>query len=130
VKIKPVLVDTSVWVGYFRNNDDAEILKRLFEENRLVINDVILAELLPAMTIFGKKDPIEKLRALERLPVFVNWEGLIDLQVQCLKHGVNGIGLPDLMLVQTAIEYKTAIFSKDKHFSLMMPYLKFELFSP
>ncbi len=125
-----ILVDTSVWVNYFRSNDHAEILALLFEEDRVVINDVILSELLPAMNLYAKKVLIEKMRALERLPVFVNWEGLIHLQTQCLKHGVNGVGLPDLMIIQTAIEYKLPIFSIDKHFKKTSPILKFDVFEP
>jgi len=130
VKQKPVLIDTSVWIGYFRNNKFESILIELFDSNRVVINDVILAELLPAMNAYGKKDPGDKMRAIERLPVFVNWEGIIGLQTVCIKNGVNGISIPDLMIAQTAIEYKVAVFSKDKHFKLINEFLKFEIFSP
>ena len=129
MKQKPVLIDTSVWIGYFRSNDDEAILIDLFDSNRVVINDVVLAELLPAMNAYGKKDPIEKMRAIERLPVFVNWEGLIALQTICIKNGINGISLSDLMIAQTAIEYKISVFSKDKHFKLINDLLKFEIYN-
>jgi predicted nucleic acid-binding protein len=125
---KQVLVDTTIWVNYFRDNENAEILAQLFEDERVVINDVILTELLPAMNLYAKKVLIEKMRALECLPVFVNWEGLVGLQTQCLKHGVNGVGLPDLMIVQTALEYKLPIWSVDKHFKQTFSFLKFDLF--
>lgn len=128
MKKKQVLVDTSIWIDYFRSNDNAEILTQLFEDERVVINDVILAELLPAMNLYAKKILIEKMRALECLPVFINWEGIIGLQTQCLKHGVNGVGLPDLMIVQTALEYKIPIFSIDKHFKKINSFLKFDSF--
>jgi predicted nucleic acid-binding protein len=127
---KPVLVDTSIWIGYFRSNEHAGILARLFEEDRVVINDVILAELLPAMNLYAKKVLIERMRVLERIPVFVNWEGLIGLQTTCLKHGLNGVGLPDLMVIQTALEHKLPIFSADKHFERASRLLKFEIFVP
>ena len=58
--MKQVLVDTSIWVNYFRSNDNAEVLTQLFEDDRVVINDVILAELLPAMNLYAKKILIEK----------------------------------------------------------------------
>lgn len=128
MKRKQVLVDTSIWVDYFRSNDHAGVLAQLFEDERVVISDVILAELLPAMNLYAKKVLIEKMRALQCLPVFVNWEGLIGLQTQCLKHGVNGVGLPDLMIVQTALEYKIPIFSNDKHFKKIHSFLKFDVF--
>lgn len=124
---RKVLIDTSIWVNYFRNNDNADILTRLFEDDRVVINDVILAELIPAMNVHAKKTLIEKMHALECLPVFVNWEGIIGLQTQCLKYGLNGVGLPDLMIIQTALEYKIPIYSTDKHFTIAQPALKFDL---
>lgn len=130
MKKKQVLIDTSIWVNYFRANDNAGILKQLFDDDRVVINDVILAELLPAMNLYAKKTLIEKMHALECLPVFVNWEGIIALQTQCLKQGVNGIGLPDLMIAQTAIEYKIPVFAVDKHFKMMHSFLKFDIFDP
>jgi len=130
VKTKQVLVDTSIWVNYFRSNDYSSALTQLFDEDRVVINDVILTELLPAMNIHAKKFLIEKMRVLECLPVFVNWEGIIGLQTQCLKHGLNGVGLPDLMITQTILEYKISIFSADKHFKKMSSFLKFDIFEP
>ena len=57
---KQVLIDTSIWVNYFRNNDYADILTRLFDDERVVINDVILSELLPAMNLYAKKILIGK----------------------------------------------------------------------
>lgn len=128
MKQKTILIDTNIWIDYFRSNTDAELLIDLYDEDRLAINDVILAELIPALSVFKKKDAIEKLRSIERLPVFVNWEGIIDLQTQCLKNGINGIGLPDLMIVQTAIEFKAMIYSKDKHFEKMNKFIKFDLY--
>jgi predicted nucleic acid-binding protein len=125
---KQVLIDTSIWINYFRNNDCADILTQLFDDDRVVINDVILSELLPAMNLYAKKVLIEKMRALECLPVFVNWEGIIALQTQCLKHGINGVGLPDLMIVQTALEYKLPIYAVDKHFKKIHSFLKFDIF--
>jgi len=43
-----VLVDTSVWVDYFRGTDTplTQKLDHLLEEERIVIGDLILAELL------------------------------------------------------------------------------------
>ena len=42
-----VLVDTSVWVNYFRSGKDSGKLDFLIDENLIVINDLILAELVP-----------------------------------------------------------------------------------
>ncbi len=42
-----VLVDTSIWIEYFRNGNNFEKLDCLIDENQVVTNDLILAELTP-----------------------------------------------------------------------------------
>ena len=49
-----VLVDSSIWVTYFRkgiNNDDLEYL---IDQNLILINDLILSELVPFLKIQNK----------------------------------------------------------------------------
>ena len=46
-----VLVDTSVWIDYFRSGDKSEKLDFLIDENLVVINDLILTELLPLLIV-------------------------------------------------------------------------------
>ena len=43
-----VLVDTSIWVDYLRSGNFAEKLDYFIDENLIVTNDLILAELVPA----------------------------------------------------------------------------------
>ena len=42
-----VLVDTSVWVEYFRHGKGLDQLDFIIDENLVVTNDLILAELVP-----------------------------------------------------------------------------------
>jgi hypothetical protein len=42
-----VLVDSSIWIDYFRNTGKADALDVLIDENLVVVNDLILAELIP-----------------------------------------------------------------------------------
>jgi len=46
-----VLVDTSVWIDYFRSGDKSAKLDFLIDENLVVINDLILTELLPLLIV-------------------------------------------------------------------------------
>ena len=46
-----VLVDTSIWIDYFRGGNDSIQMDFLIDENLLVINDLILAELIPFLKI-------------------------------------------------------------------------------
>jgi predicted nucleic acid-binding protein len=41
-----VLVDTSIWIEYFRTGNNSDKLDFLIDENLIVINDLILAELV------------------------------------------------------------------------------------
>lgn len=80
------------------------------------------------MNMFGKNEPITMLKAIEKYPVFVNWDGLIEIQTTCLKHGIDGLGLSDMMIAQNAKEYGAMIFTHDKHFNLTKSLLDIELF--
>ena len=46
-----VLVDSSVWVAYFRGDGDLRRMDWLIEEGLLVTNDLILAELVPPLLL-------------------------------------------------------------------------------
>ena len=46
-----VLVDTSIWIEYFRSGNNSEKLDFLIDENLIVINDLILAELVPSLKV-------------------------------------------------------------------------------
>lgn len=50
-----ILVDSSVWVDYFRGTGlSSDHLDLLIEENLVVTNDLILAELLPPPLFAGR----------------------------------------------------------------------------
>ena len=46
-----VLVDTSVWIDYFRTDNKSAELDDLIDENVIVINDLILTELIPFLKL-------------------------------------------------------------------------------
>jgi predicted nucleic acid-binding protein len=114
-----VLVDSSVWVAYFRGTGDARDTDWLIEEGLIVINDLILAELTPPLLVRGEKKLVGLLRAIERLPLTVEWDGIVQMQVTCIKNGINKVGIPDLIIAQHAIQNNLALFSLDKHFTLL-----------
>ncbi|MGD9065765.1 MAG: PIN domain-containing protein, partial [Desulfobacterales bacterium] len=91
-----VLVDTSIWVEYFRTGDSSEKLDFLIDENLIVTNDLILAELIPFLKIQNQRKLISLLLNISRFDLSVNWNQIIEYQYKCLKNGLNGIGIPDL----------------------------------
>jgi predicted nucleic acid-binding protein len=123
----PVLVDTSVWVNYFRGETGAEKLDFLIDENLVVINDLILAELVPFLEIRKQRKPVYLLRHIGKLPLDIDWDQIVEFQVECLKSGINGIGIPDLILAQNAKQNGCQIYSLDNHFKLMKDVLELEL---
>ena len=114
-----VLVDSSVWVDYFRGGGNSDKLDFLIDENILVINDLILAELIPFLRIKNQYNLIELLNFVERLNLKIDWEQIIDFQHKCLRRGINGIGIPDLIIAQNALQNYCEIYSLDQHFELM-----------
>ena len=122
-----VLVDTSVWVNYFRSGKDSGKLDFLIDENLIVINDLILAELVPFLEIRNQRKLLRLLRHINKLPLNIDWDQLIEFQIKCLRKGVNGIGIPDLMVAQNAKQNFCEIYSLDSHFQLMKDIVGFGL---
>lgn len=114
-----VLVDTSVWIDYFRSGEHSDRLDYLIDENLVLTNDVVLAELLPLLKLRNEKHVISLLKSVKSHPMRIDWKELVDLQVLCLKAGSSGIGIPDLLIAQNAIQHNVPVYSIDKHFGLM-----------
>jgi predicted nucleic acid-binding protein len=123
-----VLVDTSIWIDYFRGSKNSEDLDLLIDESLIVINDLILAELIPYLKIKKQTKVIDLLQEVNRIPLDIRWDELIDFQVKCLKSWVNGIGIPDLIIAQNAKQNNCEIYSIDKHFQLLNRVLKIKLY--
>ena len=118
-----VLVDSSVWIAYFKGVGDLQEADWLIEEGLIVTNDLILAELVPPLTVRGERKLIAALRAVERIPLDPDWEGIVQMQITCIRHGINKVGIPDLLIAQHAIQHGLAIFSLDRHFSLLSKHI-------
>ncbi len=114
-----VLVDTSVWIDYFRSGDKSEKLDFLIDENLVVINDLILTELLPLLIVRQEEKVINLLQIVKKYPIHPDWEEIRNFQVSCLKSGSSGIGIPDLLIAQNSIQNNVSIYSIDKHFKFM-----------
>ena len=122
-----VLVDTSVWIEYFRNGNNFEKLDFLIDENLVATNDLILAELIPFLKVRNQGKLINLLHKINKYEIVVNWGQIIDYQYSCLKKGLNGIGIPDLIIVQNAKQNHCSIYSLDKHFNRMENILNIKL---
>jgi len=122
-------VDTSVWVEYFRNGNNSEQLDFLIDENLVATNDLILAELIPFLKIRKQRTIIKLLYHINNFGIAIKWEKLIDYQYKCLKNGINGIGIPDLIIAQNAKQNNCALYSLDKHFNALKNIMNIKLFA-
>jgi len=122
-----VLVDTSIWIDYFRGGDNASDLDFLIDEDLVVINDIILAESLPFLKIKKQTKVVKLLQEIKTLPLDIHWDEIIESQVKCLKAGANSIGTPDLIIAQNAKKNNCNVYSLDKHFRLLKQVLKVKL---
>lgn len=123
----PVLVDTSIWIEYFRGGENSAKLDFLIDENLIVINDLILAELIPFLKVRNQSKIIQLLYSIKNLGLEINWNQIIEFQCTCLKNGLNGIGIPDLIIAQNAIQNHCEIYSLDSHFSFMKEILALQV---
>jgi predicted nucleic acid-binding protein len=114
-----VLVDSSVWIDYFQGSEKVDMLDLLIEENLLAINDLILAELVPYLRIKRQRKLLLLLQEIRRIPLKIDWEEIVEMQIKCIRTGINKVGIPDLLIAQNAIQNKLVLYSLDKHFSLM-----------
>lgn len=122
-----VLVDSSVWIAYFRGTGDTTALDWMIEEGIVATNDLILVELTPPLLFRGERKLVGLLREIERVPLTLDWDGIVEMQVLCLRKGVNKVGIPDLIIAQHAIQNDLGLFSLDRHFALLAQFLPLNL---
>ena len=123
-----ILVDTSIWIDYFRNGNTADALDKLIESDMICINDVILSELLPSINQRHEEELKELLLSFPKLQMKIDWNEIVFMQTENLRNGINKIGLPDLMIAQNTIQNKVKLFSCDRHFQLIKKLFPLQLF--
>lgn len=115
------LVDTSIWVDFFRGKSEA-IKNRILElaaNNRIYYNGIVISELLTGAKNQKQFDFIldnfSGLKYLEMDKDFFIYSSKIIYQLKR-----SGITLPmsDVMIAAHARQHNLIVFSKDKHFEL------------
>lgn len=121
-----VLVDSSVWIDFFKGNEILH-LERLIQEDLVCTNEIILCEILPYILLKKRNDIAQSLLALEKIALSIDWRIIQQYQFLNLRNGINKVGIPDLIILQQVIDEKLTLFSFDKHFKLMRSQFEFEL---
>ena len=53
------------------------------------------------------------LNHIKKLEIHIEWDQLIEFQYKCLKNGLNGVGIPDLIIIQNTKQNHCEIYSLD-----------------
>jgi len=122
-----ILVDSSIWIEYFRSGKNSKKLDLLIDENFIATNDLILAELVPFLKMRNQQKVINLLYDIKKLNLLIDWNQIIAFQFKCLENGLNGISIPDLIIAQNAKQNRCEIYSLDSHFKLMKDILDLQI---
>ena len=114
-----VLVDTSVWIDFFKGEPQAKVLNDLIDQNQVYINDLIKVELIPFLLVRKENEVVDLLNQLENISLSIDWNEIAQMQLVNLKNGINKVGIPDLIIVQNVLQNDLTLYSQDKHFELM-----------
>ena len=129
-----VLVDTSAWVDFFRDESSpfGTVVDALLQEELVCTSGLIKAEILPGART---KKEFNLLREyFNVLPLLADpgglWDEVIRAQRKLKQRGINGVGIPDLIVAVTALAHDVEVFSKDRHFEAMNKIIGLKLFEP
>jgi predicted nucleic acid-binding protein len=124
-----VLVDSSVWIAFFKGAEEGRQLFSLLDTNQICINDLILAELIPSLNHKKELALVRLLQSIERTRLHIDWESIIEMQTINFKNGLNRVGVPDLIIAQNALQNDIPLFSFDRHFEIMKKSIGIKLFN-
>ena len=122
-----VLVDSSIWIDYFKGGGHSTLLDQFIEDNLICSNDVILAELVPLLKIKKQSHLIELLYTVANIPLAIRWQKIVDYQVINLRKGIKQVGIPDLVIVDHVVQNDLSLYTLDGHFKKMSKYIPFKL---
>ena len=127
--MRSVLIDSSIWIEYFRGSGkvDKEFLDELIDNNIACTNDLILSELVPFLKAKEQNDLADLLFHLKKTPLEIDWNRIIEYQTGNIRHGINSVGIPDLIIVDNVINNSLELLTLDRHFTLIQKHLKFKL---
>jgi len=126
-----VLVDTSVWISFFRHADHAisDRLSALLRNGNPAYTGLIATELRRGAKSAKELEVLDELfRSIEYLPMKEEYfNGAGDLGRFLMQKGVS-VGTIDLLLAYIAIETNAALYSLDHHFPAIAKYAPLRLY--
>jgi len=123
-----VLVDSSVWIEYFKGAKKYLFINDLIDRNVICTNDIILTELLPSIMHKKEHKLAELLNYINKYTLNIDWQEIRSIQVLNIKHGNNNIGISDIIIAQNGIQNDLEIVVHDKHFAAMARYIPLKIY--
>jgi hypothetical protein len=123
-----IIINFSVWISFFAGKKESSKLFALLDEDLICVNNLILAELIPFLRHRKEEKIINLLQTVKNIPLIIDWPEIITMQTICLKHGINNVGIPDLLIAQNAIKNSLKLYSLNHHFSFIAKYTSLKIF--
>lgn len=127
-----VLVDTSVWIDFFRDTGHEEqSLRQLIQANRVVINSVIRLEILTGSQDESQYEKLDHyLEGLfEIVPDADTWEFSERIRFDLRREGVI-IPIPDILIATAALRNDLPLFHRDDHFEQIAEHTPLDFHNP
>ena len=113
------IIDSNIWIEFFNKRNYFDSVSDLLINNEVYINKIILAELVPSARSNNEKEFIDCLYGIELLELNINWDEIIEIQYNCIKKGINKLGLLDIVIAQNAKQNNAGIFTINRHMILL-----------
>lgn len=124
-----VLVDSSIWIDFCRNQSFSDCLDLLTKRGHACVCGLVKSEILP----FARKREAKLFQSifgnLRYLPFLESsWEALIHIQSEIIESGHNALSVSDAILVTLCREFDCQLFTKDKDFLRIKDVVGLELY--
>ncbi len=130
---RDVLVDTSVWIKYFKQGNSIEAihLDHLIVEDSLVVCDPIKAEILSGVkSIEDYKKVLNWLEGFNNLSLPLDiWQRASHARFNLARKGIQQ-SLIDLIIALTAYEYGVPVWSLDNDFKSITEVVSIKIYHP
>ncbi len=131
MKDKRILIDTSVWINYFKDGDRkfAEKVDEVLTFSAVYVPKVVLAELIQGAKTEKEISVIEEFVGAFKIidQTEDTWVKAGKLSFSMKKKGIT-VNIVDCYIAVIANENNCMIFSLDEHFKIIKKFLRFEMF--
>ena len=120
------IIDSNIWIEFFNHRNFFDSVSEMLINNEALVNKIILAELIPSARQKKEIELIECLYGIEQLELDINWDEITEIQCNCIKKGINKLGLLDIVIGQNAKQNNAGIFTINRHLILLCNLLGIE----